>query len=151
MNIPGFTAEASVGVNAYRSYLAGAQGRDTSNRLVLAGSCTCTDPGCDNPTCTCTCPITDPCDQCDRNRTSAPKSDAFAHAMVDTSALAHARPVSSNALAYADGVILATAHIKRSLDEIRRRIGIAYSSGQNTLSHPKLTRLRHLRPARPAV
>jgi hypothetical protein len=66
MNIPGFTAEASVGVNAYRSYLAGAQGRDTSNPLVLAGSCTCTDPGCDNPTCTCRCPITDPCDQCDR-------------------------------------------------------------------------------------
>jgi len=65
MNIPGFTAEASVGVNVYRSYLKGMQGPDMSNRLALAGSCTCTDPACDNPTCTCTCPIVDPCLQCD--------------------------------------------------------------------------------------
>jgi len=65
MNMPGFTAEASVGVNARGFYLAGRQDQDMSNRVALAGSCTCTDPQCDNPTCTCSCPVVDPCLQCD--------------------------------------------------------------------------------------
>jgi hypothetical protein len=45
MTTPGFTAEASVYASQNR-YLTGLQGSGLSSRVALAGSCTCTDPGC---------------------------------------------------------------------------------------------------------
>ena len=65
MNIPGFTADSSIYVTKYR-YLTAMQGLAANNSIDLAGTCTCSDAGCDNPTCTCSCPIQDPCDICDR-------------------------------------------------------------------------------------
>src|SRR5262245_59649791 len=56
MNWPGFTAEAAIDATRKRSYLTRKQRRRTSNRIALADSCTCTDPGCENPTCSCACP-----------------------------------------------------------------------------------------------
>jgi hypothetical protein len=61
MTVPGFTAEASVYATQHR-YLTVMHGRSMNNRVALAGTCTCSDPGCDNPTCTCSCPQQDPCD-----------------------------------------------------------------------------------------
>lgn len=65
MNMPGFNAESSVYVTQYR-YMTAMRGYAANNGVALAGTCTCSDPGCDNPTCTCSCPIQDPCDVCDR-------------------------------------------------------------------------------------
>ncbi len=45
MTMPGFTAEASVYATQNR-YLTGLQGWGLNNRVALAGTCTCTDPGC---------------------------------------------------------------------------------------------------------
>ena len=64
MSMPGFNAESSVYVTQYR-YMALMRGSVSNSRVAPAGTCTCSDAGCDNPTCTCSCPIQDPCDVCD--------------------------------------------------------------------------------------
>ena len=46
MTAPGFTAESSIYVTQYR-YLTHAHGSATKNYVGLAGSCTCSDAGCD--------------------------------------------------------------------------------------------------------
>jgi hypothetical protein len=61
MTVPGFMAEASVYATQYR-YLTVMHGRSMNDGIALAGTCTCSDPGCDNPTCVCSCPQRDPCD-----------------------------------------------------------------------------------------
>src|SRR5215510_11261379 len=63
MTTPGFTADASLYATRQR-YLTVMNGAGLNSRVVLAGTCTCSDPGCDNPTCTCSCPQQDPCDRC---------------------------------------------------------------------------------------
>src|SRR5262245_40242876 len=63
MTTPGFTADASLYATRQR-YLTVMNGAGLNSRVVLAGTCTCSDPGCDNPTCTCSCPQQDPCDKC---------------------------------------------------------------------------------------
>jgi hypothetical protein len=62
MTMPGFTAEVSV-YASHNRYLAGLQASGLSSRVALAGSCTCTDPGC-----TFSCPLTpfSPSDPCRR-------------------------------------------------------------------------------------
>jgi hypothetical protein len=64
MNMPGFTAEASVYKTKGRYYTTSISHEllSMSEGVELAGTCTCTAPGCDNPTCSCTCPPPqDPC------------------------------------------------------------------------------------------
>ena len=60
MNTPGFTAEVSVYATQNR-YLTAQQGWGLNNRVALAGTCTCTDPGC-TFSCPSPPPPPDPCD-----------------------------------------------------------------------------------------
>jgi hypothetical protein len=62
INIPGFTAEASLYKTNLQYHLASMQRGGVSNSITLAGACTCTDPGC-----SWTCPSPpppDPCEHC---------------------------------------------------------------------------------------
>src|SRR5262245_30058149 len=65
MNMPGFTAEASAYKVNGHYYTTSAPGRASGTRDVvgLAGTCTCTDPGC---AWTCPLPPPPPTDDCDR-------------------------------------------------------------------------------------
>jgi hypothetical protein len=60
MNTPGFTAEASVFAVRNR-YVSGMQGSGVNDGVVLAGTCTCTDPKC-----TWSCPTSPPGGFCHR-------------------------------------------------------------------------------------
>src|SRR5271166_4180910 len=60
MTMPGFTAESSVYVTQ-NQYLTGLQGWGLNNRVALAGTCTCSDPGC---TFSCPSPPPPPLDPC---------------------------------------------------------------------------------------
>jgi hypothetical protein len=62
MSMPGFSAEASVYRQNGHYYTTSNWASAISWGLRVAGTCTCSDPGCDNPTCTCSCPQQDPCD-----------------------------------------------------------------------------------------
>ena len=61
IRIPGFTAEDSL--YATKQQYRGTQGTGMRNGVTLAGTCTCTDPGC---TWTCPLPPPPPIDDCDR-------------------------------------------------------------------------------------
>lgn len=63
MKLPGFTAEAALheAMNTYRPSGLMRQSAATRNGVVLAGTCTCTDPGC-----TWTCPTPQPPNACTR-------------------------------------------------------------------------------------
>ena|SRR5215471_10066320 len=65
MNIPGFTADASIYRMNEGYYMSGVMNSVNSEGVTLAGSCTCSDPTCANPTCSCSCPPPpDPCTHC---------------------------------------------------------------------------------------
>lgn len=68
MPLPGFTAPESL-YRASGHYVTGGtlvRSSAAGEGVVLAYSCSCTDPNCKNPTttCTCDCELPDPCGYC---------------------------------------------------------------------------------------
>ncbi len=78
MNWPGFTAEAAIRGSQRQSYGEVFGHGGSRSGVEMSGSCTCSDPGCENPTCTCACPPPpDPCDRCLRLPNACARTRCF--------------------------------------------------------------------------